>query len=65
MFFVWLADVLNDLMNLTDDVTFFYGISLWNLIIFFVVVYDIEQIVKSIFQSSQNDTSTAGKGDAK
>lgn len=65
MFFVWLADVLNDLMNLTDDVTFFYGISLWNLIIFFVVVYDIEQIVKSIFQSSQGDTSTAGKGDAK
>lgn len=65
MFFVWLADVLNDLMNLTDDVTFFYGISLWNLIIFFVVVYDIEQIIRAIFQSSQADTSTAGKGDAK
>lgn len=64
MFFVWLADLLNKLMNLTDDVTFFYGISLWHFIVFFVVVYDIEQIVKAIFQSSSSGDSAGSGKDA-
>jgi hypothetical protein len=60
MFFVWLGDLLGQLMDLLDEVTFFYGISLWDLLIFFVVAYDLEQIIKAIFQSSSGSSEKSG-----
>lgn len=62
---IWLllADMLDALMDKFDEITFFYGISGWDLIKISVILFDLAVIVLSIFQS--DPVAPSGSGDAK
>lgn len=50
--------IIDNLLDFMDDTRLFFGISLWDLIIIFLSIFDLTMIISAIFQSQRKDDET-------